>query len=964
MLNQIMVQRPSNFTSFVALAMADADLSRLRTFVAALRRRDGIDYQPPAPTTGPGLDPAAADLEAAGRTEAAGLEAIIRMARPVLGIASDVVQPIDRIVPLDDSARRMADEVARHAGQLTPLMRSVGRIELTGNDDYAWAGTGWLIASEIGSDIIVTNAHVAETFADTSATGGLVFRERTDGTPGRQSARIDFREEMTPSPPREFQITEVLYVSRTQGLDIAFLRASRAARQDMLGPPLILSEIVPPTTALVAAVGYPGFSSSDHDAETLRRVFRDVHEKKRISPGRVVSLEARGISHDCSTLPGSSGSALVDVASGRAIGLHYRGRAFESNHAVPAADILRVVRDRPWQGSQSMRRDGGGDGSMPPRDRSSTPVAVTPAEGIIRLTIPLEITIRVGSPLPAVGVAATTAVDQPRPQTKSNAEEAAMAARQQAHRLESVIAITAGRTFRDGAITDDYGVIVKVRPDAPRTHAAYGLPESIGGIPVVIESASIDAILRRDFLGGAEEAPLPARFGYARDLSKPDLKLDPIPERMKIILHVSPEQGWEQLSALIGRDDYDRMTIGMYHMSAPHVLDALKSAAERNGRRLTLTIDRKKGDDIGGEGPKKDDRPEAETLATWTEELGDGFRFTPASISGGHKLFHSAYHIKVLVLSDAGRGDRMTDRALWLSSGNWQSSNQPNLEDKTVDKLTFADVKDYNREWHAIVESERLAKVFRRHLEEDFKDNAAATGVEAPEEPGPLVLVPEQMFDLDIEAPRRFKAFPPCVIEPDDPDVPTVTPVLTPDNYAAVVTRFILGARKSVLFENQSFSLSEDEDNLPEHFRELAEALLRQQQNGLDVRIIFRSGFGKERDTIRKLVEFGFKPASVRHFDKVHTKGIVVDGKAVLLGSQNWTGAGTGPNRDASLLIEHPKAGAYFAELFEYDWRQMARARVREDLESMPPIRVLRDRLEAGVPQGYRVLTFSEAMDL
>jgi phosphatidylserine/phosphatidylglycerophosphate/cardiolipin synthase-like enzyme len=187
---------------------------------------------------------------------------------------------------------------------------------------------------------------------------------------------------------------------------------------------------------------------------------------------------------------------------------------------------------------------------------------------------------------------------------------------------------------------------------------------------------------------------------------------------------------------------------------------------------------------------------------------------------------------------------------------------------------------------------------------------------------------------------------------------------LTPDNYGDVVSRFILSARESVLFENQSFSLSEDEDNLPEHFRELAEALLKQQQRGLDVRIIFRSGFGKERDTLRKLVEFGFKPTSVRHFDKVHTKGIVVDGKAVLLGSQNWTGAGTGPNRDASLLIQHPKAGKYFTELFEYDWKQMAKTRVRDDLESMPPIRVLRDRLEAGVPKGYHVLTFTEAMDL
>ena len=139
-----------------------------------------------------------------------------------------------------------------------------------------------------------------------------------------------------------------------------------------------------------------------------------------------------------------------------------------------------------------------------------------------------------------------------------------------------------------------------------------------------------------------------------------------------------------------------------------------------------------------------------------------------------------------------------------------------------------------------------------------------------------------------------------------------------------------------MLFENQSFGLSEVGED-PDHFRTLADALLRQQRRGRDVRIIFRSGFGKERDIVRRLVEFGFKPSSIRFFDKVHTKGIVVDRKRVLLGSQNWTGAGTGPNRDASLLIDNDDAAEYFADLFDYDWAQMAKSRVRDETKRRCP---------------------------
>ena len=55
-----------------------------------------------------------------------------------------------------------------------------------------------------------------------------------------------------------------------------------------------------------------------------------------------------------------------------------------------------------------------------------------------------------------------------------------------------------------------------------------------------------------------------------------------------------------------------------------------------------------------------------------------------------------------------------------------------------------------------------------------------------------------------------------------------------------------------------------------------------------------------------------------------HTKGIVVDRKKVLLGSQNWSNDGVSVNRDASLLFDDEELARYFADIFDHDWAILA----------------------------------------
>ena len=41
--------------------------------------------------------------------------------------------------------------------------------------------------------------------------------------------------------------------------------------------------------------------------------------------------------HDASTLGGNSGSAVIDLETGEAVGLHFAGSYLQANYAVPAS---------------------------------------------------------------------------------------------------------------------------------------------------------------------------------------------------------------------------------------------------------------------------------------------------------------------------------------------------------------------------------------------------------------------------------------------------------------------------------------------------------------------------------------------------------------------------------------------------------------------------------------------------
>ncbi|MBN9521325.1 DNA/RNA non-specific endonuclease [bacterium] len=215
-------------------------------------------------------------------------------------------------------------------------LRSVGRVELTGHTTYEWVGTGWVVSDRL----VVTNRHVADVFARRQ---GERFVFRLSPLGGDMTARIDFKEEYQTGTSREVPVTRVLYAAPDAPgqPDMAVLELGGAAD---LPPPVRLAA-GSRTADPVAAVGYPAYDTRNGE-DAMRNIFRDIYDVKRLAPGYLIpSTDPGTLQHNCSTLGGNSGSAVFEVATGLAVGLHFGGRFRTANYAV-RAEVIRAVLDR------------------------------------------------------------------------------------------------------------------------------------------------------------------------------------------------------------------------------------------------------------------------------------------------------------------------------------------------------------------------------------------------------------------------------------------------------------------------------------------------------------------------------------------------------------------------------------------------------------------------------------------
>lgn len=259
---------------------------------------------------------------------------VLRIGRPSLPIHNDSFE-----VPVADywKARLYPTK-----SKLDRAIRSVGRIEVPELRE-PYQGTGWMIAP----GVIATNRHVAQRFGQRGTGSTFTFQTTPFGDP--LTARIDFREEENSVEPFEVRIIEVLYIApddqaATTYPDIAFVRVEHADNRP-LPPPIALFGGGARKAQVVAAIGYPAQDPYNPIADQLR-IFGGRFDVKRLAPGEVMRrLDADTFTHDCTTLGGSSGSVILDVATGAALGLHFSGAYKDANYAVSASTLRSTLAD-------------------------------------------------------------------------------------------------------------------------------------------------------------------------------------------------------------------------------------------------------------------------------------------------------------------------------------------------------------------------------------------------------------------------------------------------------------------------------------------------------------------------------------------------------------------------------------------------------------------------------------------
>ena len=858
------------------------------------------------------------------------LESIVqRIGRPVLGISGGSV---DLNIEEPESAV-WKSRLQQSAAALGPAIAAVGRVEATNWPlGLPYIGTGWLI----DQDLIVTNRHVALEFAERGQTGftfQLGFDRRNP-----VAVDIDFLEEIGNAATAQFTISEIFFIASDTGPDVAFVKL-QPNQIAQLAQPIKLSQQLLPGQTMVAVVGYPGRDPRIPDQDLMAKIFGNVFDKKRLAPGFITGLENNALMHDCTTLGGNSGSAVIDMLTGEAAALHFSGVFLKTNYGVPAPVVSTLLKRARQTAAITVSTDSNtGIANSDTSNNSNISGDNMPSDKAT-IVIPLQITISVGTstaastasqvsvsasvPAPIPASVDTSAAQAATPPTGEAVAQAVAEARKLLSPRADVISVNPGYRITDGWITDERCVVVSVKRKLTTAELeAAGLtpiPASFGGIPTDVAVAIVADRESHDLLEALEAARSQLISNYKK---RPDLPLIEFNDQMVVTAHASPDAGWPTLQPFLARIK-KQLTIGMYEFTAPHIVNACTASIKPNSRHVSLVLQNR---DEQKKGTTANDLTEQETVDRLTAAAGKRLSFAWASVSGPNRLFATSYHIKLAVRDG---------QESWLSSGSWRSSNQPPFDPIKDNDQTPPLIEQYDRDWHVLISHPGLAGLFERHL---LRDEQEATAVaEALPAPEPEFWVPEAYFRAtDEEARVAAKYQPPLVITRKV----RVQPLLTPDNYAEHVLPLIQNARKSLYFQNQSLDAKQRGQN-GDIYEGLLDALLKKQKDpGMDVRIIFRR-FPTVRQTLTGLKDFGFdtSPTKIRVQTNCHTKGVVIDGQIVLVGSQNWTRAGTTLNRDASLIFFDPEIAKYYEALFLFDWDRIGQVRIDESIAAAELVR-------------------------
>jgi cardiolipin synthase len=220
-----------------------------------------------------------------------------------------------------------------------------------------------------------------------------------------------------------------------------------------------------------------------------------------------------------------------------------------------------------------------------------------------------------------------------------------------------------------------------------------------------------------------------------------------------------------------------------------------------------------------------------------------------------------------------------------------------------------------NRGWGAFIENPGVAGYFREVFSADMHGGDVIPYTPASGDSSLPSLIP---YQVQFPAKRATQA--------------TVTPILAPDTSGEVIP-LLARAEDRIEIEQASIRNTSGDELDP-----FLSAAVNASRRGVTVRVLLDgSRYNDEGpadnnemvDMVNSLARSEGLPLSARILDPgsagleaIHTKGVVVDGRLVLISSINWNGNSPNFNREAGVILEDPSLGAYFSSVFEEDWNR------------------------------------------
>jgi len=257
--------------------------------------------------------------------ELASLEAIVQLTgRPAMRYIDGRVELPPNGVGENDNWRNF---VALANAKINAASASVGKVSganADGTPSYG-IGTAW----RLGTDLVVTNRHVAEPLVRDSTLDPSRWKLDPE-----KPALVDFNATDHATTVTRFGVAELMYCAEEKAIDFAILRLD--PKDKALPPALELDFDASSVGREVPVGGVPTFRGEEvyvvghpyrevPSAASLQ-VFGNADASKRCSPGVVTAIaRTYELEHDCSTLGGNSGSCVLTVSEHKVVGVHYRG---------------------------------------------------------------------------------------------------------------------------------------------------------------------------------------------------------------------------------------------------------------------------------------------------------------------------------------------------------------------------------------------------------------------------------------------------------------------------------------------------------------------------------------------------------------------------------------------------------------------------------------------------------------